>query len=253
MNTKAQILETEERLLQEQLEALQQDLDVLKARLNKVTEEKEKLPRLRGLRTGFGLVSSVAPVHEGPPTHVVPAPAPEAEPDWLALLHASPRGSALFVPRDVEGAREVALLVRSDPGRLARLGTDPKVNFRAGVFTQDETGLSLVPVLVCLGPEEPENIYEAWLNDDERGMLGTLEALATQEAIVLELYGDGCRLERTLRVPNPLRPFAAAARRLVAGMRPWSSDALHQARTNVYRQYPRVRSLWRALTAHGER
>jgi hypothetical protein len=164
------------------------------------------------------------------------------------VLRRSAQGTALFAPDLFNpGAREVALLVRAESGRVARIGANPAVEFRAGLFTQPSTGTALVPILVRVGRGEPEDIYEAWANEFGPGAAALLEALAAQERIGVQLYGDACRLERSLRVPNPLRAFAPAALAEVAGARPLSADAFHQARQAVYKQHATPWSLWRAL------
>jgi hypothetical protein len=142
------------------------------------------------------------------------------------------------------------LLVRGDSGRLAALGEDPDVEFRGGVFTQPKSGVALVPVLVRIGAgEEPENLYEAWVNESPGGAREVLQALAADERLALYLYGSDGGLERFLRVPNPLRVFAGEVLRMTAGLRPMCGDAFHEARTAVYKQHPTTRALWRALKA----
>jgi hypothetical protein len=121
------------------------------------------------------------------------------------------------------------------------------VEFRAGLFTLAEAGVSLVPILVRVGPDEHETIYEVWANTHAAGLGTLLQALATQESIAIDLYGDGNHPVRTLRVPNELQAFAGEAQRLTSGAAQLSEDAFHQARQVVYRQYPTVRALWKAL------
>jgi hypothetical protein len=166
----------------------------------------------------------------------------------MALLRGSQTGTALFavLPTD-DGAREVSLLVRGG-GRGGNEPLEPSaLTFRAGLFTQPESGIALVPVVLRLGPTESEEYYEAWVNESPGGGKATLEALAKQERLTVCLYGAGCQLERVVALPNPLRAFANEALGETAEMRFAVGDALHQARHAVYRQHPSVRSLWRAL------
>jgi hypothetical protein len=247
MDGKTTPLEAEERALRARIEELRQELDVFEARLHAIAHERES-PRSRQVRVAVRLGASPAqpPVVSGPliPSSVVP---PHKPVSVLERLAQSARGTFFFAPRQDEADRSVALWVRSDSEQSARLGASPDVEFRAAVFTGHERGVALVVVLVRLGPEEPENLFEGWLDEASEATGGVLEALAEQESLDIRLHGDDCRLERVLRVPNPLRAFAAEARRALRALPPWSADASHDARAAVYQQHPTTRSLWRAL------
>jgi hypothetical protein len=170
--------------------------------------------------------------------------------DPLERLAQAARGTFFFAPKQDEGPdRPVALWLRTDAGQFAGFGAAPDVEFRAAVFTGQDSGVVLVAVLVRLGPEEPENLYEAWIDASDEDTGGVLEALAAQDVLEMRLYGDECRLGRVLQVPNQLQGLAARARELIAGMPPCSADTFYQARTALYKQYPTVRALWRALKA----
>ena len=236
--------DAEQRQIRARIEELQAEIDTLQARLEEHTAAPGQRPGVP--RDPIRIVAVARP--EGPASApVVTAAERQPPPDPLDLLRGLTRGTALFVPAD--GA-EVVLLVRGESPRFAALGEVPDVQFRAGVLTLADAGVALVPVVVRLGPaEEPENLYEAWVNQSPTGLEGTLLALASQERLVVYLHGDGCRLVRVLGVPNPLRAFARAALPLVGAARPLSADELHQARAAVYQQHPTVRSLWRALEA----
>jgi hypothetical protein len=248
MEVSAAGLTAEEHQIRERMDALRRELGALQTRLEEIARAWEALPRFRAVRSGFSLVAATPPQpHQPVVPDVVSWSTPPRPIRYPELLRESARGTALLAPQ--AGSGEVALLVHSDSTRIAGLDKDPTIEFRAGLFTQEESGLDLVPVLVRLGPEEPENIYEAWVNEYGQGAEETLAALGTQESIDLHLYGGDGRLERTLRVANPLRAFAGKALGLLAGKQLWSIDAFHQARSAVYDQYPHVRSLWRALKA----
>jgi len=212
-------------------------------------------PSRAGTRGGPPTVNIVLTASTGAPApapaaevRVVPGAEPVPPPDPMALLRGSQNGTALFaaLPTD-EGGRQVSLLVRGG----GTGGTEPlepsALTFRAGLFTQAESGLALVPVVLQVGPTESEDYYEAWVNESPGGGRETLEALAKQERLTVCLYGAGCQLERVVALPNPLRAFAHEALGETAEMRLATGDALHQARHAVYRQHPSVRSLWRAL------
>jgi hypothetical protein len=240
----------ERRRICARLEELQGELNTLEARLQELGPAPEQRPRV--LRSQIQIVAAAKPEGHGPaPVQVVAGAERQPPADPLDLLRGLARGAALFVPADgAGGPADVVLLVRGDSQRFAALGEAPDVQLRAGVMTLPEAAVALVPVVVRLGSaEEPENLYEACVNQSAAGLEATLLALASQERLVVYLHGDDCRLVRVLSVPNPLRAFARAALPLVGSLRPLSVDELHQARAAIYHQHPTVRSLWRALQA----
>jgi hypothetical protein len=237
----------EVRRLRERIDRLQEELSTLQARLKEIDRQPEPPPR-RAFRTDFRIIATPEEGwQESVRATYVPRLTAVGSADPRAELCHAPRGTALFAVEPVEGRRELALLVRAGSGRIAQLGQAPDVEFRAGLFTAEGSGVVLVPVLVRIGPAEDEHLYEAWGNENATGLGELLEALAVRESIVVCLHGDDNHLERTLRVPNALQAFAAEARRLTASVAPLSGDAFHQARQAVYKQHPTVWSLWKAL------
>jgi hypothetical protein len=249
MTTPHTEVEAEQRRIRARIEELQAELNTLQARLHELTPAQEQRPTV--LHPHIRIVAAAQPrSHETVAVQVVSGVEQKAA-DPLDQLRGLPRGSALFGFADGgSGRAEVAILVRGESRRFAALAKAPDLQLRAGVLTLPDAGVALVPVVVRLGAsEEPENLYEAWVNQSAAGLEPTLQALAAQEYLLVHLHGDDCRLERVLRVPNPLKTFAGEALSLVGSMRSLSADELHQARAAVYNQCPTVRSLWRALQA----
>ncbi len=247
MNENIKPLQAEEHTLRARVAELRQELDALQARLQALTRASEPSPRSRHLHVAFRLGAAPQECAVSAPV-IRPGGVPPHKPvSPRERLSRSARGTFFFAPTHEEGEGAVALWVHSDSEQIDRLGTAPEVEFRAAVFTDPEGRVALVVVLVRLGPEEPENLFESWLDEASEATGGVLEALAEQESLEARLHGDDCRLERVLQVVNPLRAFAAEARRTLRGLRPWSADASHDARRAVYQQHPTTRSLWRAL------
>jgi hypothetical protein len=241
--------QAEERAIRTKMAELHQELDALQARLQALDRTEDQPPRSRQVHLAFRL--GAAPPREAPePAPVITLPSVPRKPmDPLERLAQAARGTFFFVPRPDEGPNPpVALWLRTDARPSAERAA-PDLEFRAAVFTGQESGVVLVVVLMRLGPEEPENLYEAWLDASEEETAGVLKALVAQEALEVRFYGDDCCLEQVLQVPNPLQALADRARKLITGVRPWSADAFHAARTAVFQQYPTVRALWRALKA----
>jgi hypothetical protein len=249
MNTAAELAGEEQRLRQ-RLTELQQEVRALEARLAEIAREQERQRRPRSVRAAVRLVADLPPkTTESAAVRVVPAAAEQRPVDYLAVLRSSARGTALFAPEPDEDRSEAVLLVRSDSQRIAALGKDPNVEFRAGLFEASGQGPVVVAVLARIGAEEPDGLYETWLSEERGEAEEILRRLAEQQEVIVRLHGDDCRPERTLRVPNVLRAFAREALGRVVEHQSWSSDAFHQARAAVYKRYPQPLSLWRALQA----
>jgi hypothetical protein len=246
MNPTRTQLEDEERRVRERRRALRQELKALDALQEKIARDKENLPRVKGIETGFRIVAATPPAtHEPTAPQVVIAPAPEKPADPMELVRRLPRGAAFFSAEPQSG--QLRLFVRTGSEQIAALSHDPAVEFRAGLFTPSPEGPVLVPVLIRIGSEEPHNIYEAWANLCPGGLLTTMSSLAEQRFIIIFLHGDGLRHERTLMVPNSLQAFAREVLMVFSGERLDPADAVHQVRQLIYRKHPTIRSLWRAL------
>jgi len=166
--------------------------------------------------------------------------------DPIELLRTMPPGSALYARERIDtGAWEVAWLVREETKRIQALGKSPAVSFRAGLWPFDN--VMLIPVLVQVGPETPETIYESWINVHATGQQNPLEDLAMQPRIVVHLYGDACQLVRSLTVSNQLQMFAREALLKLRDGQPWSMQAFDAAREEIYAKHATVWDLWQAL------
>jgi hypothetical protein len=246
----AEKLAVEEQAIRERMEKLQAELGALQDRMDEIARDKEKQPRVRGLRTDIRI--SAAPElaeQERIQAKVVPDISPAGPINPLEWLRQSPRGSGLFAPDPAGDEHGVALLFRTESGHITALGDDPGIEFRAAVFRLWTSNAVLVPVVVRVGPDEPENLFEAWANEYGSGLNSLMEALARQERIALCFYDDDGRVEQIFRVPNQLQAFAKELLRMGAGAGSMSVDTFHQARQAIYKQYTTLRSLWRALQA----
>jgi hypothetical protein len=170
--------------------------------------------------------------------------------DPLSLLAKMPPGSALIAREQIDGGNwEIAWLIREKSRRLAKLGQAPEVEFRAALFWEERVGL--IPVLVRVGPASKVSVYETWINEHAEGSHGTLATLSDQERLVVHLYGDGCRLVRTMAVSNHLEDFARCASAEIAKQPAWPMQAYDQARERIYQRHATVWDLWEALGRKG--
>lgn len=107
----------------------------------------------------------------------------------------------------------------------------------------------LIPILVRVGPEHPESIYESWLNahQPETAGLAALGDLAIQPRIAVHLVGDRGKIERSLAVSNRLQDFARAVLARLRATPSWSMAAFNAAREQLYHRHATVHDLWIAL------
>ena len=163
--------------------------------------------------------------------------------DPLNVLRQMPPGSALYSRELLSDRWEVAWLIREETKRINQLGKNPEVEFRAGIYEYD--GVMLIPVLVRIGPETRESVYETWINIYQDGDgFKYLNDLFLQDRIVVHLYGNDCTLERSLVVSNQLQGFITAIIGLIEEIPPWPMSAFDAARKKLYNRYPDVLSLW---------
>jgi hypothetical protein len=235
MSETSQRLDAEEAKIRQRMTELRAELNDLQRQLETLAQERQRLPRLRGLAAHFQAASPAPVAAEAVPTEVVPLP-PAAEPEPMDLLRRSAAGTAVFaLPTDKLSG--LTLLIRGQTETLARLGPLPGVK------------AAVVPILVCVGPEEAGNVYEAWANECPGGARPLLQNLATQPRLTLYLHGDSCRLERSIDTANPLQAFAKKALVTVAGEWPMAVDDFLLARRAVYKRHGTAWALWHALKA----
>jgi hypothetical protein len=184
--------------------------------------------------------------------------------DPIDLLMTRPPGSCLFgrIKFAPDAPWEVAWYVREESRRIAALG-HPDIEFRAGALEQRVQGqeVLLLPIVVRIGPERAEHVFEAWLNvfaDDGKGF-PELQSLNAQDRLTLHFYGDqpmgrraggGWAPERSLVVSNQLKGFAGQVLTRLRHRPPWSMQAFDRARAQLEARYPTVMALWQSLQPH---
>ena len=108
----------------------------------------------------------------------------------------------------------------------------------------------LIPIVVRVGLEVQEHLWESWLNvhqGEPEGGLVYLQDLARQDRLTLHWYGDHRTRERSLVVSNQLRAFAQQAMSEAEQYQPWPMLAFDRARAQLEQRYPSVLALWQAL------
>jgi hypothetical protein len=165
----------------------------------------------------------------------------------LDVIRLRPPGSAIWSKESVDRMQtwELSWLVRETSQRIAGLGQSPEIEFRAGLIIEQRIGL--VAVVVRVGPESPESVYETWINDHAPGLEDSLELLACQARLTVQLIGDTGQPERVLTVSNQLAGFARDAATEILGLPVWSMPTFDAAREYFCRQHPTVISLWNCL------
>ena len=167
--------------------------------------------------------------------------------DTLARLRQGPPGRALYSRVQAEdGHWETVWLIRDDSQRLKTLGPAAAVEFRAGAF--DEGGVVVLPILVRLGPEESDSIYDTCINAYQiEGENVYLQDLVRQDRMHIHLYDDDGEFVHTLTAPNCLREFAQGVLERQSSYQPSTTAAFEYARQRLYTNYADVWALWHAL------
>jgi hypothetical protein len=167
--------------------------------------------------------------------------------DALTRLQHGPLGEGLYVREQMDSGRwETVWLIRDEAKRLASLGPEPAVEFRAGAF--DEGGVVVLPILLRLGTEEPGCLYDTWMNAYQiEGENVYLQDLARQDHICIHLCDDTGRPVHTLTAPNRLCELALAVLTRQADYQPSTPAAFEYARERLYANYADMQALWHAL------
>lgn len=167
--------------------------------------------------------------------------------DALDRLRQAPLGKSLYTREQADdGHWDTVWLVRDDAGRLASLGPEPAVEFRAGAF--DEGGVVVLPILLRLGTEEPGSVYDTWMNAYQiEGKNIYLQDLARQDRIRVHLYDEASRPVHTVTAPNPLRELATTVLARQANYQPSTAAAFEYARERFHAKHPGLHALWQAL------
>ena len=163
------------------------------------------------------------------------------------MMKTRPPGQAAFMRfAPVEGTLGVAFMLREETARIAAL-QDPEIELRAGVLEQD--GVLLIPVLLRVGKEVQENIWETWWNFYASDLPPKFKDLSRQDELFIFFYGDSGNRERTIKCRNSWKDFFKQAYQLCVVHPSWSMSDYDNAREKIYARHPTVMDLWRSMQA----
>jgi len=162
--------------------------------------------------------------------------------DVEALIQAAPPGTMVYARFRPEGGKwETGLLIREESARIRRLGRNPVVEVRAGLFR--EGSVWLLAILLKAAGE----LYETWFNYCQPdGGEECLMDWTRQKTLAIIFYGDRGR-ERAISIRNPLADIARQALPVLRQAEPWGMAEFDAVRERLYARYPTVRALWDAL------
>ena len=82
--------------------------------------------------------------------------------DALYYIKTAPPGAAVTANVDITGeGTEAAFLLREESEKIkSHIG--PEIEIRTAIF--ERKNVALVPLMVRVGAETPENIWETWIN-----------------------------------------------------------------------------------------
>jgi hypothetical protein len=164
----------------------------------------------------------------------------------LDLRQGSP-GKAAYTRELLDSSHwETVWVIYDETRRLSHLGSEPAVEFRAGAF--DEGGVVVLPILLRIGGDAPEHIYDTCINAYQvEGENIYLQDLARQERLRIHLYDERGQWRDTLTVPNSLQALAQSVLERQTAYQPSTMAAFEYARDKLYRDRGAVPGLWRAL------
>jgi hypothetical protein len=174
--------------------------------------------------------------------------------DTLMRLQQDSPGRALYTREAVDNEHwETVWVICDESECLAGLGSEPTVEFRAGMVefragAFDEGGIVVLPILLRVGFDEPGRIYDTCINAYQiEGENVYLQDLARQDHIRIHLYDEHGQMVGTLTAPNSLRAFAQGVLERQASYQPSTQAAFEYARDKLYATYDDVQGLWRVL------
>jgi hypothetical protein len=164
----------------------------------------------------------------------------------LDLRQGSP-GRAVYTRELVDDSHwETVWVIYEESRRLTRLGSEPTVEFRAGAF--DEGGVVILPVLLRIGGDAPDHIYDTCINAYQiEGENIYLQDLARQERLRIHLYDERGQWQDTLTVPNNLQALAQSVLERQTAYQPSTMAAFEYARDKLYSDRGDAPGLWQAL------
>ena len=183
-------------------------------------------------------------------THSTDPPADASmdnEPELLERLFQLPPGAAFLYHRPNTN-NPLVWVLRDETQHLEELSNGP-LTFRAGAFCTRRVGsrsrtILPVAVLLCLGPECEENIYEYWINPRQETILQSMLEVST---IGVRLYDEDFTLVRERDEPNVLKNFAQETLNHLQSFEPWETQHYRQARRKLEDRYADSWSLWKGL------
>jgi len=164
-------------------------------------------------------------------------------PDAVNSLLAMHPSSIIYerVQRE-DGSKEVVFGLREELKRIKQLGPTPEVEFRPGVI--DEYRVMLMPLFVRLGVLSRESLFLAWINAKEPEGMETLQLLAAQPEIRLEIYAERAEPELVLTIPNPDQQFLANVVVDMEAARPWTAQQFETAKLLLFQRRPTSMDIW---------
>lgn len=156
-------------------------------------------------------------------------------------------GSAIYcITRRPE--QRVDFLVKEESSIIKKL-INPIVSIKAGLYHYNN--VTLVTVMFLIGTNM-DQLFETWFNYHATGGQGqtAFSLMTTQEDIGFHLYGDSNKVEKGIVIPNnlKLKEFFANASKIISQIPPWGMAEFDKEREILYKKYPTLEDLWKALS-----
>ena len=162
--------------------------------------------------------------------------------DFIAQCPAGMANLGVVSFEDRPDQLEITIYVREDTSRINALD-NPDVELRSTNMLVD--GVYIAPLLVRIGKEKQENIFEMWLNffASEK----KIRLLGEQDRIVLSFVGDSRKVERKIKVKNSWRDYFEQLYKVCSVQQKWSMKEFDRAKQEMYAKYPAIMDLWQGI------
>lgn len=154
----------------------------------------------------------------------------------------SPPGFFIYAQfkADRDSESEVGFFIREEPRRIHEY--IPLFQLNSAVLADGH--VLVVPLILRIGPDIGDNLFEMWLNLCDPQALAYLDSLARQKYVHVIFFGDNCQQERVIKCRNSWKEyFADAIVKFREWGKTWTDSEFMTARRRLMNNCPTVTEL----------
>lgn len=154
----------------------------------------------------------------------------------------SPPGFSIYAQfrADRDSEPEVGFFIREEPRLIHEY--IPLFQLNSAVLADGH--VLVVPLILRIGPDIGNNLFEMWLNLCDPQSIEYIESLADQEYVHVIFFGDNCQQERVIKCKNSWKEYFADM--LVKSRdwgKTWTDNEFMAARQRLMNAHPTVTEL----------